>query len=84
MKFILLISALLSTCFVYAQNEKETFYLFDNNWNGVQQIDKATYLMHVVSQNDTLFIAREAFDQRQSYCLHIQNHIIACPIHAVS
>jgi hypothetical protein len=57
-KFILPIFALLSTCLVEAQKEKETFYLFDHDWNGVQQVEKATYLMHVFSQKDTLFIAR--------------------------
>jgi protein TonB len=47
---------LAATCF--AQNNKEGFYLFKENWTAARNINNATYFMQKVKESDIEFVCR--------------------------
>lgn len=46
-------------CFaVSAQKSKDTYFLYDKDWNSVADMEKAAFFMHVVAESDTQFVCR--------------------------
>ncbi|MFN3301072.1 MAG: energy transducer TonB [Sediminibacterium sp.] len=42
----------------YAQNGKEAFFAFREDWSPINNINLATYFMHRVKENDTTYVCR--------------------------
>lgn len=60
MKFAVLLffSFAAMTCFGQKKDKPLTVYIYDSSWNSIVDITKAIYLMEVIEENDTTFLAR--------------------------
>jgi TonB family protein len=72
MRALLVACTLWVTCLAHGQKNKETFYLLDKDFQAEPNMALAAYIMHVISQHDTLFISRiynknGAMERQESY-----------------
>ncbi len=58
MKYLSIVFIILFQFKSFSQSSNESFYAFDKNWQTIQNLDKSTYFMQKVRENDTTYISR--------------------------
>jgi hypothetical protein len=58
MKYIIILFLLIGTSAI-AQKQKVSYYVYDQDWNGIKNIDAATYIVEQRNVGDSIFVNRK-------------------------